>query len=82
MIKILVTVQFQFEQDVPGSDQLREAQLIFSILFNSEKLEITLMWTFKFESAKNINLIKILNKALEDARGYLLVFRIFRMILI
>ena len=56
--------------------------VIINILFNSEELEITLMWPFKFEGAKNINLIKILNKALEDARGYLLVFRIFRMILI
>ena len=66
----MVTVQFQFEQAVLGSDQLREAKLIFSILFDSEELEITLMWTFKFEGAKNINLIKILNQALKDARGY------------
>ena len=57
----MVTVQFQFEQAVLGSDQLREAKLIFSILFDSEELEITLMWTFNFEGAKNINLIKILN---------------------
>ena len=57
----MATVQFQFEQAVLGSDQLREAKLIFSILFDSEELEITLMWTFKFEGAKNINLIKILN---------------------
>ena len=57
----MVTAQFQFEQAVLGSDQLREGQLIFSILFDSEKLEITLMWTYKFEGAKNINLIKILN---------------------
>ena len=57
----MITVQFQFEQVVLGSDQLREAQLIFSILFDSEELGITLMLTFKFEGAKNINLIKILN---------------------
>ena len=57
----MVTVQFQFEQAVLGSDQLREAQLIFSILFDSEELGITLMLTFKFEGAKNINLIQILN---------------------
>ena len=59
MIKILVTVQFQFEQDVPGSDQLREAQLIFSILFDSEVIGITSMLTFEFEGSKN--LINILN---------------------
>ena len=57
----MVTVQFQFEQAVLGSDQLREVQLIFSILFDSEELGITLILTFKFEGAKNINLIKILN---------------------
>ena len=57
----MVTVQFQFEQAVLGSDQLREAKLIFSILFDSEELEITLMLTIKFEGAKNIDFIKILN---------------------
>ena len=37
------TVQFELKQVVPGSDQLRYAQLEISILFESDELSIILM---------------------------------------
>ena len=57
----MIRVQFQFAQAVLGSDQLREAQ--YFIWFRRVMdyfLGITFMLTFKFEGAKNKNLIQIL----------------------
>ena len=50
----VVTIQLKFKQALPGSDQLREAQLLISV---SYYLWIILMLTFKFKGAKNIYLI-------------------------